>query len=222
MAKNSINKINQLFIAEGFIQVNFIKGYKYIDRAGELVNYFHKDKTAPKFAMDLGGLVIYNPDEKIEEIKVSSTSFWAHFVSPDSLEVMDDFYKQKVSDIVKVLDIEEVARVGWRNYFVYEFKDETDREASLKKFIPINGMNLEEIYFTSECNKIQLNIRIRKVLRNNDKTGGVETPAILIDMDFFNKYEDNLTSDKLVTELGKIKDVIRSDEFLVMINSIIE
>ena len=54
----TITKINNLVNAESFLQVNFVKGYKYVDRAGEIVNYFHtSDKKAPNFVMNLQGLI---------------------------------------------------------------------------------------------------------------------------------------------------------------------
>ena len=85
---DQLNKINKLKSIESFVQVNFVKGYKYVDRAGELVNFFYID-DAPKFAMNLRGLTIYTPNQKIEEIKVSSESFWVHFIEPESLDLIE-------------------------------------------------------------------------------------------------------------------------------------
>lgn len=216
----TITKINNLVNAESFLQVNFVKGYKYVDRAGEIVNYFHtSDKKAPNFVMNLQGLIINNPDEKTEEIKISPNSFWAHFVSPDSLEIMNDFFDKKSEDIIKILEIEEISRIGWRNFFVQEFNNEDERDSVLKKFAPIENLEFGESLFTTECLNFQLNIRIKKVIKNEANT----TPGVLIDVDFYRKFEtDNLlTTDKLKIELLDFKKVIRSDEFLEIIKNIL-
>ncbi len=36
-----IKKLGKLIHDHSFFQINIIKGYKYIDRAGEIVNMYH-------------------------------------------------------------------------------------------------------------------------------------------------------------------------------------
>ena len=38
----TIQKLNTLKNPESFMQINTIKGFKYVDRAGEIVNAYHK------------------------------------------------------------------------------------------------------------------------------------------------------------------------------------
>lgn len=222
MSKKTISKINELYIAESFLQVDFVKGYKYVDRAGEIVNYFHgENNKAPMFAMSPRGLVINHPDEKTEEVKVSPSSFWAHFVSPDSLEVADDYFRKKVSDVIKIIEVKEISRIGWRNYFVYEFISEEERDGALKKFSPLGDFVFEETYFTSKLDDVSLNFRIRKVTKNAD-TPEQEVPSILIDADFYKKYENFLVEEKLATGLLSIKNTMRTDGFLNILNEVLQ
>jgi hypothetical protein len=213
----AISKIQQLNNVESFLQINFVKGYKYIDKAGEVVNYFYKDSEPPRFTMDLGGLIITNPGYKIDAIKISSDVFWAHFLSPDSLEQIDSYFGKKSQDIMEILQIAEISRLGWRNYLVCEFTDVGKRDAILNKFQPIEGLNLEDITYVSECMDLSLNIKIRKVSKKDESA----LPGILIDVDFYKQYKEYLPSPKIVSQLLEFKRVVRSDKFLEIVNSIL-
>lgn len=215
--KQRVAKIQKLNNVESFLQIHFHKGYKYIDKAGEIINYFHKNNQEPKFSMDMRGLDIFEPDEKINSIKISAKSFWAHFLQPDSLEQMDSFFGVKAQEIIKILEVTGVSRIGWRNYFVYEFNTEDERKEVLKKFIPVKDTEFEETTFTSDCKKVSLIIKIRRVIKN-DTTA---LPALLLDIDFHRKYEESLPVDSIITTLKEFKEVIRSDELLALVNEIL-
>lgn len=217
MSKETIKKIQKLNNVESFLQIHFIKGYKYIDKAGEIVNYFHKGKEEPKFSVDIRSLDIFEPDEKIDSIKISSKSFWAHFLQPDSLEQMDGFFAKKAEDIIKILEVVEIGRIGWRNYFVYEFNTKDERDLVLKKFTPISNTKFEEIVLNSVCKDVNLIIRLRKV----EKSDSTALPALLIDIDFYQKYKETVNSDQISIKLKEFKEVIRSKELLVLINEIL-
>ncbi len=76
---NKIQKISKLKRSESFIQINTVKGFKYIDRAGEIVNLYHKKNVPPPFNMGLNGLVIDQPKDKIAELKVTPQMIWMKF-----------------------------------------------------------------------------------------------------------------------------------------------
>ena len=226
MAKLPLSKINQRVKAEGFIQVHFIKGYKYIDRAGELVNFFHgENKTPPSFSMSMSGLTIRKPRENVAEIKVSSTDFWAHFIAPDSLEVMEDFFRPNADAITKTLEIADVQRVGWRIFFVHEFGAKEERDAALKKFVPLENLEFGEVYFVSKIGDVSLNIRIRNVVKteedDDEQDEGNSVPGILIDVDFYKKFDEALPSAKLLVELESLKSAAKSADFLKLVNDIL-
>ena len=213
---DTIKKITKLNNVENFLQVNFVKGYKYVDKAGEIVNYFHKGNVPPKFRMNLNGLELCDIGDKINTIKISPQSFWAHFLVSDSLEEIDDFFGPKVQDIIQILEVKEISRIGWRNYFVHEFNNEADREGVFKKFNPIKDTILEEIIFSSKCEELDINVTLRKV--KNEKSG---LPGILIDVDFYQKYDKPIGSDKVAFQLIGFKKSIRSDNFLGLVNEIL-
>ena len=73
----AIQKLNKLKNPESFLQINTIKGFKYVDRAGEIVNAYHKNNLPPQFLMGQNGLVIGQPKDKIDELKVTAQIIWA-------------------------------------------------------------------------------------------------------------------------------------------------
>ncbi len=213
----TLKKITDLAIDQSFMQVNLVRGYKYIDRAGEIVNSFYYKDKVPHFTMDLNGLVIERPEESAQQLKVSSNDIWVFFTEPSSLEYMDSFFVKKVEDITKILDVSEVSRAGWRHYFIHEFKDEKQRNSCFDKFAAVENSIVEDITLSARLKEISLTIRLKQVLKKKDKS----FPGILIDVDLFREYSPRLTVDKLKSVYSDFKTLLRSDEFLSLMNKII-
>lgn len=171
---------------ESFMQINTIKGFKYIDKAGELVNLYHKNNTAPQFSMGLGGLILDEPKEKINELKITSQVVWARFTAVDSLDMISNLFTKEVEQILKVLEVEKVSRIGWRNYFVYEFQDQAKQDDYLKKFTATDSTKPTILRFEVKTNKeFGANLIIQPVVKNDTN----KTPGILFDVDVFQKGE---------------------------------
>ncbi len=212
-----IKKINDLKIAESFIQINFTKGYKYIDKAGEIVNEFCLKNKEPIFNMDLGGLTIYNPTQNIAEMKVSPKIYWTHFVEPDSLDLMSDVYMKNGKKILDILNINNVQRVGWRIYFVKEYNKESERDIIFDKLNYSDNVEFESGIFILKNKDYDSKIRIRKAIKNDNN----RTPSIIIDIDLFKIYENGCSGDKVKSVLNDFKKELRSDFWLDEINNII-
>lgn len=213
----TIKKIQNLNNAESFLQVNFLKGYKYIDKAGEIVNYFYKNNIEPKFSMNPQGLDIFEPEEGVDAMKITPKTFWAHFLQPGSFEQVENFFSSEFIEIMRILEIEKVSRIGWRNYFVYEFNTDKQRERALIKFLPIQNAVFEDITFGSSCDKVDLIVKIKKVIKNDS----TESSGILIDIDSYQRYEELYDADKLSVKLQELKTSMKSDEMLQLINDIL-
>ncbi len=200
------------------MQIDSVKGYKYVDKAGEVINEFHTDNVAPIFSMDYNGLVIINPADGIAEIKVSAEMFWSHFIEPNSLDAVADSYINKSETVLKILEVEKIKRLGWRTYFVKEYNSEEDREKVFNKFILNGNLKLEQALFVLNALDINFNIRIRKIT----KLLPSKSPGIMIDVDAFRIYKKTLEIEKIKNELFiDIKNGIRSEELLVAINNLL-
>ena len=214
---NAIRKINQLKTLESFIQINFFKGFEYIDKAGKLINKFYKDDLPPQFSVGLDGLVILKPNDITEELKISADGYWSHYTKPSSLDQVATFYSKYYDDVVNTLGVEKITRIGWRNYFVYEYQKSEERENALKKLNLGSELKIEACVFSLKTNEITSNIIIRRAVRNDSK----KTPAILLDIDSFIVFKSPHPVKEGHKSLKEIRIMIQSDDFLKQINLIL-
>lgn len=216
---NSIKKITDLQNVEGFIQIDLVRGFKYIDRAGEIVNYFHKNGSPPVFHMDINRLIIKNPDTSTADFKVSSKDVWGHYHMPDSLDHIENLYEKYTKDVCEILEVDEIKRVGWRNYFIYEFGtgDQDKREEVLSKFMPNPNFKLSEVLFSLENQDIVQKIKVVRAEKKIDNP----PPAILFDVDSYIESDTSLHPKDAGGQLQKIKNQLRSESFLEAINSVL-
>lgn len=207
-----VNKINNLKKLDGFLQINYSKGFKYIDKAGEFMNNLYKGERFPKHAMDPTGMIV-KFDEKTQ-LKVSPHHLWMHFVEPDSFDCQREDFKQKMILVNSIFEPEKYTRVGWRSYLVY------DCGSSYPNIISIDfldGADFHEIVFSKKVNGFDSRISVSKLV----KEGG-DTKAILFDIDIFveEKIErDNF--DKILSLLKDIEEVYKSDNLLDVINKLL-
>ena len=182
----TIAKLNKLNNPESFIQINTIKGFKYVDKAGEIVNAYHKKNIAPQFAMGLNGLVIEQPKDKIDQLKVTAQVIWEKYSEIGSLDMILNLFSADAEKILKILEVEKISRVGWRNYFVYEFPSKEKQDEYLKKFTVIDNTNPSLVRLEIKTGKdFSANLMIQPVIKNDtDKTHGV-----LFDVDIFQNGE---------------------------------
>ena len=214
--KKVIHKLNQLNNLESFLQINFSKGFKYVDRAGEIVNLLHDGDVPPNFSMDLQGLIIkqeFNP----KEIKLNPGVYWEHYYKADSLGKSAELFEKNFSRISPILDLISYRRIGWRNYFIYEVDDSKKREKILNKFTPNPKLKPEEVVFSYIEDKVLANISIKKIVKNNDAS----KHALLLDTDTFITYQSSKGIDSLNGDVKKIREFLQSDNFLECINSIL-
>lgn len=212
-----IRKLSQLKIIESFIQANFVKGYSYIDKAGELVNKFHINDKPPIFSMNLDGLVILDPDEKTKEIKISPLNFWAHYVNPNSLDQIAHIYSEKMDLIHETLRPEGYSRLGWRNYFIAELDSEA-KETILNKFVLSEKFDFRQSAFSVNIKKIECLFNITSAF----KKGEPEKPALLIDVDSFVQYSEQSSLDVIKRDLKIIRQNLGGNDFLKVINTVLE
>ena len=64
-----IKDIKNLNKAEGFMQLNLIKGYSFTNKSGEIANYFADRDPNADFSLTFNNFVIKQPEEKVEGIE---------------------------------------------------------------------------------------------------------------------------------------------------------
>ncbi len=211
----TIQKLNRLNNPESFIQINTIKGFKYIDKAGEIVNAYHKNNVAPQFIMGLTGLVIEKPKDKVGQIKISSQSIWAKFNEIDSLDMISSLFSKEAENILQILEVKKISRVGWRNYFIHEFQNKEKQDEYIQKFKVLEDAKLLVIRLELKTGKdFSANLIIKPVVKNDEE----KTPGILFDVDVFKKGEIELKD--ISTLLKEFKQYLADEDgFLGVVNN---
>lgn len=181
MGKN-IQKISNLKNPESFFQINTIKGFKYIDKAGEIVNEYHSDDKAPMFSMGLNGLVIEKPKEKIDILKITPQDIWAKFTEIDSLDMIARLFNQEANKIISILEIKKINRIGWRSYFIYDFISSKKQSEYFEKLIALENLKLSNASFNIITDKdFNINLIIQPVIKDDAQM----TAGVLFDVDIY-------------------------------------
>ena len=207
-----IQKINNLKKLEGFIQLNFSKGFKYVDKAGEFFNHFYDGDNFPKHIMDPTGMTV-KINEKTQ-LKVSPHHLWMHFVEPDSFDYQSREFMSKAKLVNSIFEPEKYTRIGWRNYLVYEC-GETYPDILPKDYI--DG-EFSEIVFTKKIETFDSRISVSKLVKE-----GVNTKAILFDIDIFKKQDIDATDfNQISTFLKDIESAYKSNALLEIVNGLLK
>lgn len=210
----TIQKLNKLKNPESFLQINTVRGFKYIDKAGEIVNEYHKKDIAPVFSMNLDGLIIKDPKEKIEELKITPQTIWAKFFEVDSLDSIARMFHQEIEKIIKILEIEKISRIGWRNYFIYDFINEEKQNQYFEKLLATKDLKFSIASFEIKTgNRIKANLIIQPVIKNDEQ----KTRGVLFDVDVFQKEEVGVSNiDNILESFHKY--LIDENGFLKILN----
>ncbi|MDE0243369.1 MAG: hypothetical protein OYG31_01505 [Candidatus Kaiserbacteria bacterium] len=212
----NIKKLGNLNHTESFLQVNTVQGFKYIDKAGEIINRYSDNPSFVPLHIDVNGLMIKKPMVKVEDLKVDSYSVWMKFIEIDSLDMMANIFTKETREILNILSIEKINRIGWRNNFVYELRGSSDLKKYMDKITFIEGTS--PIGYALEVGKggggdLKGNLFFQPVIKNNDE----KTPGILFDIDVFEV--GNFNMEDVCKHLEKYRRYLTSgDGFLNVIN----
>ena len=80
-----------------FVQVNTVKGYTCLDKSGEIINLFYKDKTPPTAHLDQAGIIIVNPVSGITQLEINHQVIVATLETKDNLKEILKSFSEKTS-----------------------------------------------------------------------------------------------------------------------------
>ncbi|NQV13695.1 MAG: hypothetical protein HQ530_05350 [Parcubacteria group bacterium] len=211
---NAIQKLNKLKNPESFIQINTVEGFQYIDKAGEIVNKYHSKDAAPIFSMDLNGLVIKTPRDKIYELKITPQIVWMKFNEIDSLDMIAKLFNTESKLILDILNINKINRIGWRNYFIFEFDNQENQKKYFQNLTKFENGSLSIAKFEIDTKKnFKINLMIQSVVKNDEN----KTPGVLFDVDIFQTGKIDI--DDISKMLNSFKDYLKNkDDFLSILN----
>lgn len=208
-----IQKINNLKKLEGFLQLNFSKGFKYVDKAGEFFNNFYENDKFPLHIMDPSGMTV-KIDEKTQ-LKASPHHLWMHFVEPHSFDYQIREFQKKADLVNSIFEPAKYTRVGWRIYFVYE------SGSTYPNIIPndyLNNEEFSEIVFSKKIKGFDSRISVSRLIKQAS-----DVKAILFDIDIFKKEDFSSIDYFKINEILKgIESAYKSDILLKLINDLLK
>src|SRR3712207_5470602 len=107
MSKSVMTLMN---LFNSYVQVNTIRGNRYLDDAGKIMNFY--DDDFPEKEVGLEGLNMKNKESKLRTVQVTTDRIWVHVHQPDTLTyAMDNSFKvvEQISDIIGVTSFKRVA-----------------------------------------------------------------------------------------------------------------
>tara|TARA_B100001105_G_scaffold255313_1_gene254057 strand:- start:3941 stop:4609 length:669 start_codon:yes stop_codon:yes gene_type:complete len=211
--KVSSNLIKNYQVTEAFIQIDYLDGYSYIDRAGEIINKIVRDKKKiPLFDMRLEGLTIKDVDDLIPELKISSNRLWIHFVEPKNLGNIHEKAKKIADEVFEILQPTIFQRVGWRTYFARE--NSSPKSGPLNSFKNSNGLSdfdIENLVMRREYKEYVLRLEMSPVVKKDNP----KQEAVLFDVDLGMKQDDDEEKQIIYTDvLSDIHKELKSEELL--------
>lgn len=206
----STAKLQAYKTAEAFVQCDFIDGFKYVDKAGEILNLFVREKKAiPKFEMGLNGLIIKEPSADVSEVRISSNTVWLHYVEPRNLGSIASSASVNFENILKILKPTLFRRIGWRTYLLREVS--VTKTEDIKKVLSISNQikdyGFQSIVLSKPLSGFDGRIEVTPAKRIDDDTKN----ALLFDIDISKTIKVKPDIRKMMEE---IRRQIRSDELL--------
>lgn len=216
--KHEIKKLNQLKHTDSFMQINYLRGFKYVDKAGEIVNSFFTGRIEPPYQMTGRELIIKESDTDTKTYRIAVNNVWGHYSSPDNLGNIETDFLKKESEILKILEVDKIVRIGWRNYFVYELKSVEEKNNILSKFSPIDSSELLSIVFQVDIGQLKCKFIVKGAEKRDEK----KTPAIIFDIDCSMSFDVEPRSIEDISDyVKKIRECLHSKNILRVINLVL-
>jgi len=209
-----IKSITDLKLQNSFYQLNLIKGFKYIDKAGEIVNLYYEDDKPPNFNMGIDGLYLKSPEEYIEVLKYSSDRLWMKFDKISTIDQVIQFIRKPINITKDIQKVEIISRIGWRNIFLIELMN-TQEVNNIEKIIEIiPDTNTLSFRITHSKNEIKSVIEIELLVNKKDKN----KKALQINVDVF--IQENIKIDDVAKRTKEIMQYFKND-FIKLINQLL-
>lgn len=181
-----------------FVQANTIRGNRYLDDAGKIMNFYEEDFPAMEVGLD--GLKMRNPDTKLRTVQVTTELVWVHIELPDTLTYGSDQAYRIISRVCDIIDVTQLKRMGMRFVHLISTENTGIRRGTMHRRVfnsyadnVLNGVYVNtgntdkvmEFKVSLKEKERQIDIRIAEVERTANAPDAQRIPgtAILIDSD---------------------------------------
>ena len=193
------------WLADSFFQANTIKGHRYLDDAGKIMNRW--DSEFPNKDVGLTGLLMRNPDAMLRELRVDSRTIWIHFSFADRLRQITELSINVTTEICDMLEVKQFSRLGLRIQFIYDMSEVTGEDGQITNriFVPALQDIMErrqpqdsfEFAVNTGTQRNPVTLRVAAVEKKPEAKApsGFPKQGLLVDADIFQKqtsYLDDL------------------------------
>jgi hypothetical protein len=211
-----IKKFNQLHLDKVYYQVNFIKGYRYIDKAGEILNSYQTEDGRLSYDINADRLIIRNVfnEKTLAELKIATTDFWCHFDQPSNFGTATRVFIEEATKTLGIVEVDNLTRVGVRAQYILETGENVENIGNI-------GSGENKIPVRAAAGKYKLDDSVDSTVRvERVKHAKKGTEAILFDVDV--SVDQSIKVDDLSNTLKLLVDHVRSDDLLEKINGVIK
>ena len=209
-----IKSITDLKLQDSFYQLNLIKGFKYIDKAGEIVNLYYEGDKPPNLNVGIDGLYLKSPEEYIEVLKYSSDRLWMKFDKINTIDQVIQFIRKPINITKDIQKVEIISRIGWRNIFLIELIN-TQEVNNIEKILEIiPNTNTLSFKITHSKNEIKSVIEIELLVSKKEEN----KKALQINADAF--IQENIKIDDVAKRTKEIMQYFKND-FIELINQLL-
>jgi len=199
--------MGDLVLVRAFCQLDFIKGNRYLDDAGKIMNEFEGE--FPEKEVGVKGLTMVNRDSPLRRAFVSVDRVWTGFEEPDTLTFVADQAWRVFKTVCEIIEVSEAKRFGIRFEHLYPLRLEGDAlagairstatravGASLLAAVPENLSSFEAI-LDSTWKDVGVRLQLAPVRRlvEPESPDGLPDHAIMFDADIHREAKSMPVSD---------------------------
>jgi len=109
-------KDTSLIISDAFVQANTIKGFRFLDHAGVIMNRWIEE--FPTHQVDPNGLHMEAKDSVLREFRVNTDRIWLRFSFPETVQFVARQAQSMITEICNMLGVKDCRRVGMRLQYI--------------------------------------------------------------------------------------------------------
>jgi hypothetical protein len=209
-----IERIDQLTIAESFLQIVYSDGIILLDHMGSLINNYKTRNPDILFEAVPGGVIIKNIGNNIASLKIDNTGLWCQHNKLVNIDDSPSILRPHIDNLKNDFGISSISSIGFRNYYLFE----TDNLARIKeiksKLGIIPGLEYKSSSYSNEIDGVNIVLNVFILV-------GKDNPnifAVKFDIDTYIKKEIKLS--EYNKEFSKILSY-RKENTLSIINGIL-
>ena len=193
--------VAQLVLVKAYCQVNTLKGHRYLDDAGKIMNLY--DDTFTEKSVGLDGLHMVHKGATLEGLRVTIDRIWLAFAKPDTLQYVFDNASKLTNQVAEIINVTEAERFGLRLEHLYPIEDTVTARAMaagiFREALLPEDMQLSTFEAVVEAHGDDLNVilRVRPVRRSAEpeEAKALLEFGIMFDADIYRRGKPLLISD---------------------------